>query len=109
MLDLKRSKETPSPSCQRKSSRSLNINLGRGAGEGSAAAAFGAAMGRASAVVTVAGVAALEEPKSSASAVKNGPACAKGCTRGTRAALVALKLAAAFEPAVYVAGIFSCA
>src|ERR1700738_1646351 len=109
MEDLKRSKETPSPSCQRKSSRSLYINLGRGAGEGSGAAELGAAMGRAKAVVTVVGAAALEEAKSNASAVRSGLACAKGCTSGTRAALVALKLAAAFEPVLYAAGIFSCA
>src|ERR1700692_4520918 len=111
MLDRKRSKETPSPSCQRKSSRSLYMNFGRGAGEGegSAAAAFAEAMGRASAVFTVAGAAALEEPKSNASAVKSGLSWARGCTSGTCAALVALKLAAAFEPAVYGAGILSCA
>src|ERR1700730_12498695 len=108
MEDLKRSKETPSPSCQRKSSRSPYINLGRGSGEGAGAAALGAAIGRAKAVVTVVGPATPDEPKSSASAVKNGPACAQGCTRGTRAALVALKLAAAFEPAVYVAGTLFC-
>src|ERR1700675_1708470 len=113
MDDRKRSKETPNPSCQRKSSRSLYINFGRGAGEGSAAgspiAAFGEAIGRAGAVVTVAGPAALEEPKSNVSAVKSGPGCAKGCTSGTRAALVALKLAAAFEPTVFAEEIFSCA
>src|ERR1700745_893909 len=109
MLDRKRSKETPSPSCQRKSSRSLYMNFGRGAGEGSAAAAFAAAMGRAKAVVTVAGAAVLEEPKSNASAVKSGLSCDRGCTSGTCAALVALKLAAAFELAVYGAGILSCA
>jgi hypothetical protein len=66
-------------------------------------------MGRASAVVTLAGAAALEEAKSSASAMKSGLAGAKGCTSGTRAALVALKLAAAFELAVVAPGIFSCA
>src|ERR1700681_1478612 len=110
MEDLKRSNESPSPSCHRKSSRSLYINFGRGAGEGSAAAAFGAAIGRAKAVLTVTGAAAApEEAKSSASAVKSGPACAKGCTSGTRAALVALKLAAAFEATVYAEEIFSCA
>src|ERR1700722_10695879 len=109
MLDRKRSKESPSPSCHRKSSRSLYMNLGRGAGEGSPAAAFAPAMGRASAVVTVAGAAALEEPKSNASAVKSGLYCARGCTSGTCAALVALKLAAAFELAVDGAGILSCA
>jgi hypothetical protein len=113
MEDLKRSKERPNPSCQRKSSRSLYINFGRGAGEGSAAgspiAAFGAAIGRASAVVTVTGPAALAKAESNVSAVKSGPACARGCTSGTRAALVALKLAAAFEAPVYAEEIFSCA